>query len=55
MPGLVAEDTVLLRRRARFAVPALVDGRTGLVAPRADGSCTSRGAPPSAAGWRPAR
>lgn len=31
----VAQGTVLLRRRARFAVPALVDGRTGLaVAPR---------------------
>ncbi|MEU1165660.1 sigma-70 family RNA polymerase sigma factor [Streptomyces sp. NPDC005921] len=31
----VAEGTVLLRRRARFAVPALVDGRVGLVvAPR---------------------
>ncbi|MEW2304512.1 sigma-70 family RNA polymerase sigma factor [Streptomyces sp. NPDC006655] len=31
----VAEGTVLLRHRARFAVPALVDGRVGLlVAPR---------------------
>ncbi|MFE2069354.1 sigma-70 family RNA polymerase sigma factor [Streptomyces sp. NPDC059467] len=31
----VAEGTVLLRRRARFAVPVLVDGRVGLaVAPR---------------------
>ncbi|MEU9451042.1 sigma-70 family RNA polymerase sigma factor [Streptomyces sp. NPDC048277] len=31
----VAEGTVLLRRRARFAVPALVDGEVGLlVAPR---------------------
>ncbi|MFF5139889.1 sigma factor-like helix-turn-helix DNA-binding protein [Streptomyces sp. NPDC013157] len=27
----VAEGTVLLRERARFAVPALVDGRVGLV------------------------
>ncbi|MGY4977017.1 hypothetical protein ACWCYL_07590 [Streptomyces sp. 900105755] len=31
----VAEGTVLLRDRARFAVPALMDGRVGLVvAPR---------------------
>ncbi|MFD8717360.1 hypothetical protein ACFV2H_04830 [Streptomyces sp. NPDC059629] len=31
----VAEGTMLLRRRARFAVPVLVDGRVGLaVAPQ---------------------